>query len=160
MSNHRRHGKHGLASLGRTIPSGDPGPQVVKRSPPLSANITIMEAILLLRHHLLPRYPRAPCQVPRQSSVLMRTHLLCRSTFFDAPALLPFWMQISTSYLGRPATVHSNAHASSVSCPFDSQTCIHKRIYSTYVLTHFQTHSDSHSAVVYQSLVRSRLTRP
>jgi len=29
-------------------------------------------------------------------------------------------MQISTSYLGRPATVHSNAHASSVPCPFDS----------------------------------------
>ena len=150
MSNHRRHGKHGSASPGRTIPSGGPGPQVVKKSPPLGANVTMMEATLLLRHQPLPRYPRAPCQVPHQPPVPIWTHLLCRSTFFDAPALLPFWMQISTSYLGRPATVHSDACASLVSCPFDSQTCIHKRIHSTYVLTHFQTHSDSRSAVVYQ----------
>jgi len=88
----------------------------------------------------------------------MWTHLLCRSTFFDMPAFLPFWMQISTSYLGRPATVYSDAHASSVSCLFNSQTCRHKRIHSTYILTHFQTHSDLHSAVVYQWLVHSRLT--
>ena len=150
MSNCCRHGKHGSASLGRTIPSGGPGPQVVKRSPPLSTNITMMEATLLLHHLVLPRYPRAPCQVPHQLSVPMWTHLLCRSTFFDAPALLPLWMQISTSYLGRPATVHSDAHASLVSCPFDSQTCRPKRIHSVYILTHFQTHSDSRSAVVYQ----------
>ena len=150
MSNRRRHGKHGSVSPGRTIPSGGPGPQVVKRSPPLSANVTMMEATPLLRHHPLPRYPRVPCQIPHQLPVPMWTHLLCRSTFFDAPVLLPFWMQISTSYLGRPATVHSDACASSVSCPFNSQTCIHKRIHSTYVLTHFQTHSDSRSAVVYQ----------
>ena len=150
MSNRRRHGKHSSVSPGRTILSGGPGPQVVKRSPPLSANVTMMEATLLLRHHPPLRYPRAPCQAPHQPSVPMWTHLLCRSTFFDAPALLPFWMQISTSYLGRPATAHSDAHASSVSCLFNSQTCIHKRIHSTYVLTHFQTHSDSRSAVVYQ----------
>ena len=150
MSNHHCHGKHGSASPGRTIPSGGPGPQVVKRNPPLSTNTTMMEAIPLLCHLVLPRYSRAPCQVPHQPSVPMWTHLLCRSTFFDAPALLPLWMQISTSYLGRPATVHSDAHTSLVSCSFDSQTCRHKRIHSTYVLTHFQTHSDSHSAVVYQ----------
>jgi len=88
----------------------------------------------------------------------MWTHLLCRSAFFDVPALLPIWMQISTSYLGRPATLHLDTYMSLVSYLFNSQLCIHKHIHSTYTLTHFQTHTNSHSTVVHQWLVCSRLT--
>jgi len=65
--------------------------------------------------------------------------------------LLPLWMQILTSSLGRPATVHSDACASSLCYLFDSQSCRHNRLYCTYVLTHFWL-------TFHSSLIRSRLT--
>jgi len=61
-------------------------------------------------------------------------------------------MPISTSSLGRPATVHSDTCASLLCYPFDLQSWRHDHLYCTYVLTRFWLTFRS-------SLVRSRLTR-
>jgi len=100
-------------------------------------------------------YPEIPIQ--SKHSIISRQSQYGLTSYADQPSLmhqnlLPLWMQISTSSLGRPATVHSDACVSLLCYPFDLQSCGHDCLYCTYVLTHFWLTFRS-------SLVRSRLTQ-